>query len=96
VQQSHFKLFFIKMKKLEEDNKQKLINRISRIEGQLRGVKRMVLEKGECVDIISQIKAIREAAAMLGVLLLKDDFSCKRREGEKINEQYLKTLFKIK
>jgi len=56
----------------------------------------MVLEKGECVDIISQIKAIREAAAMLGVLLLKDDFSCKRREGEKINEQYLKTLFKIK
>jgi hypothetical protein len=33
---------------------------------------------------------------MLGVELLKNDFVCKQKNKEKISEEYLKTIFKIK
>ena len=78
-----------------KEESRKIIHRIARIEGQLRGIRRMLSEKKECVDIIAQISAIREAAAMLGIELLKDDFACRKKTGN-INERYLKTLFKIK
>ncbi len=78
-----------------KDESQKIFHRIARIEGQLGGIRRMVLEKKECMDIISQISAIREAAAMLGIELLKDDLICRKKSGN-INERYLKTLFKLK
>ena len=39
----------------------KLINRLSRIEGQVRGVKRMVEEGAYCVDIAMQVAAIGAA-----------------------------------
>jgi DNA-binding FrmR family transcriptional regulator len=72
-----------------------VLARISRIEGQLRGIRRMVEENTECLDIIAQISAIREAVAMLGVELLKDDFVCKWEGKKKIDEAYLKSLFKM-
>lgn len=55
----------------------------------------MVEENTECLDIIAQISAIREAVAMLGVELLKDDFVCKWEGKKKIDEAYLKSLFKM-
>ena len=38
-----------------------LINRLSRIEGQIRGVKNMVEEDRYCIDIITQVAAINAA-----------------------------------
>ena len=72
-----------------------IVSRIARIEGQLKGVRRMVEEKKECLDIITQISAIREAVSMLGVELLKDDITCKWDGKRKIDEMYLKNLFKM-
>mgnify|MGYP002398616729 CR=1 FL=1 len=72
-----------------------VLSRIARIEGQLKGIRRMVEEKKECLDIITQISAIREAVAMLGVELLKDDITCKWDGKKKIDEAYLKSLFKM-
>ena len=76
---------------------EKIINRIARIEGQLKGIRRMVEEKKECIDVITQVTAIREAVSMLGIEMLKNDFVCKW-EGKKgkIDEKYLKSLFKMK
>lgn len=37
------------------------LNRLSRIEGQVRGVRRMVEEGGYCIDIITQIQAVQSA-----------------------------------
>jgi DNA-binding FrmR family transcriptional regulator len=82
-------------KKTKEEEK-KIIDRISRIEGQIKGIKRMVENKGECVDVITQINASRQALAMLGIELLKNDFICKKEDNIEIDEKYLKTLFKIK
>lgn len=74
---------------------EKVLARIARIEGQLKGIRRMVEEKKECLDIITQVSAIREAVAMLGVELLKDDIACKWDGKKKIDEAYLKSLFKM-
>lgn len=38
-----------------------LINRLNRIEGQVRGVKAMVEEERYCVDILTQVSAIQSA-----------------------------------
>ncbi|MDO8240561.1 MAG: metal-sensitive transcriptional regulator [Candidatus Moranbacteria bacterium] len=73
---------------------EKVIKRIARIEGQIGGIKRMVESERECLDIIQQISAIRQAVAMLGIELLKDEFLCKRKAHKEIDEKFLQTLFK--
>lgn len=78
------------------EKKSPVLSRIARIEGQLKGIRRMVEEKKDCLDVIAQISAIREAVAMLGVELLKDDFACKWEGKKKIDEAYLKSLFRMK
>jgi DNA-binding FrmR family transcriptional regulator len=83
-------------KKNEEQEAEKILNRISRIEGQLKGIRRMMMEKKECISVITQITAIREAVSMLGIELLKNEFLCKREKNKDIDEKYLKTLFKMK
>lgn len=72
-----------------------VLSRIARIEGQLKGVRRMIEGEQDCLAVIAQITAIREAVAMLGVELLKDDISCKWDGKKKISEAYLKSLFKM-
>src|SRR5699024_8672584 len=44
-----------------EDEKQAVINRLKRIEGQVRGIQKMVEEDRYCVDILVQISAINAA-----------------------------------
>lgn len=48
-----------------------LLSRVSRIEGQVRGVKGMIEEGKYCVDILTQIKAARSALKSLELLVLE-------------------------
>ena len=43
------------------DDKKQLINRLRRLEGQVRGVQRMVEEDAWCPDILNQVAAVRSA-----------------------------------
>jgi DNA-binding FrmR family transcriptional regulator len=43
------------------DDKKQLLNRLRRLEGQVRGVQRMVEEDAWCPDILNQIAAVRSA-----------------------------------
>ncbi|NTV55626.1 MAG: metal-sensitive transcriptional regulator [Candidatus Moranbacteria bacterium] len=72
-----------------------LLRRLSRIEGQFRGIRKMVEEERECLDVIQQITAVREAISMLGIELLKDDLVC-HRTGTDVDEKFLKTLFRMR
>lgn len=45
----------------EQQEKKALINRLSRIEGQVRGVKSMIEEERYCVDILTQAAAMQAA-----------------------------------
>lgn len=44
-----------------EEEKRKLINRLSRIEGQIRGIKSMVENDAYCADILTQSSAVSSA-----------------------------------
>ena len=41
----------------------KLLNRLNRIEGQVRGITRMIEEDRYCIDVLTQIQAARAALA---------------------------------
>lgn len=47
-------------------------NRLKRIEGQVRGIARMVEEERYCIDVLTQVRAARAALARVEAALLKD------------------------
>ena len=53
------------------DLKKGLINRLNRIEGQVRGITRMVKDDVYCDDILNQISAIQSALNAAGRILLE-------------------------
>jgi CsoR family transcriptional regulator, copper-sensing transcriptional repressor len=48
-----------------------LLNRLNRIEGQVRGVARMVEDGRYCIDVLTQVQAVRAALARVETELLK-------------------------
>lgn len=48
-------------KKRSEEELKKLMNRLNRIEGQIRGIKRMLEEDAYCSDILTQAAAVNAA-----------------------------------
>lgn len=58
-------------KKQRQDKEYKdMINRLSRIEGQVRGIKRMVEEDAYCTDILVQVSAVNAALNSFNKVLL--------------------------
>jgi len=53
------------------EDKQDIIKRLKRIEGQVKGVQKMIEEEKYCVDILTQIAAIRAAVNKVGGLILE-------------------------
>lgn len=49
-----------------------LLNRLNRIEGQVRGIRRLVEEEAYCLDVLQQVEAMTAAADQVGLLLLED------------------------
>ena len=52
--------------------KDQLLGRLARIEGQVRGVSKMVDEERYCIDVLTQISAIRAALDKVALGLLDD------------------------
>ena len=57
---------------LDPDVEQELQDRLSRIEGHVRGVKRMLAEHATCEDLLIQLSAIRSALNQATVRLLEN------------------------
>ncbi|MFT8317261.1 MAG: metal-sensitive transcriptional regulator [Sporolactobacillus sp.] len=53
------------------EEKQKLINRLRRVEGQIRGVQKMVEDDRYCIDILIQLSAVRAALQKIGYSVLE-------------------------
>lgn len=54
------------------NDKTKILARLRRMEGQVRGVQRMVEEDQYCLDVLTQISAIISAGRTAGLLILED------------------------
>jgi len=72
-------------------DKELLQNRLRRIEGQVRGVQRMVDGESYCIDVLTQIASVVAALEKVGTILLKDHVEhCVRESiehGEKTDEK---------
>ena len=53
-------------------DKQKLITRLRKAEGQVRGVSKMIQEDRYCIDILQQTQALRSAISRIEDAILKD------------------------
>jgi len=52
--------------------RRKLLNRLSRIEGQVRGIRRLVDGEAYCLDVLQQVEAMTAAADQVALLVLED------------------------
>ena len=57
------------------DKKGDYIKRLSRIEGQVRGISRMVDEDVYCIDILTQVAAVTKALQAVSIGLVEDHLS---------------------
>ena len=54
------------------EDKKKYIDRLNRIEGQIRGLKKLVSEDRDCMQVLKQVAAIIGATRSLGILILEE------------------------
>jgi DNA-binding FrmR family transcriptional regulator len=77
AQNDHFRHSYTK-------DKAQLVRRLSRMEGQVRGIARMIEREEYCIDILQQTAALRAAVDSLSVLLLEDHVAgCVRTAAER-------------
>ena len=53
-------------------DKRALQGRLSRIEGQVRGIQKMIDDDRYCIDVLTQINAVKAALEGVALLLLRD------------------------
>ncbi len=54
------------------EDKVRILNRLKRIEGQVRGIGRMVEDDKYCIDVLTQISASTASLRAVGLLVLED------------------------
>lgn len=89
-----------RIKERSDDEKKKLVNRLNRIEGQIRGVKNMLETDAYCTDILIQVSAISAALNSFNKELLarhiRTGVATDIREGRDDSmEDLLKTIQKL-
>ncbi len=78
---------------------QQMMNRIKRVEGQLRGVIRMMEEEKECRDVITQLSAVRSAIdKSIGLIVSENLVKCvidgETNDKQKLIEDAVNLLIK--
>lgn len=82
-----------KMKERSEKEKKDLINRLSRIEGQIRGIKRMIDEDAYCIDVLRQSTAASAALNSFNkVILSRHIRTCVTENVKNGNEEVIDEL----
>ena len=89
-----------RIKHRNEKEYRDLINRLNRIEGQVRGIKGMVEKEAYCVDILTQVSAIQSALNSFNKVLLSNHIkTCVvddiRQGNDEVVDELLKTLQKL-
>ena len=60
------------MKLSDQDAKSTLINRLKRVEGQVRGVQAMLAEERDCTEILQQLTAIQSAVRSASMAFVEE------------------------
>lgn len=80
------------------EEKEPVLKRLRRIEGQVRGVQQMVEDDRHCMEEVQQMNAITAAVREVAVALIGDhlragiDFAVRARDGEEVMGELLTVL----
>lgn len=83
---------------INKEVKENAINRLNRIEGQIKGLRKMVEEEHYCIDLINQSNAIRRALEQVALIIMKRHVeSCvveaaKARGGKAKIDELIRTI----
>ena len=73
-----------------------IVKRLRKIEGQIRGLQKMVIEERECESIITQLAAVRAAIDSAGALVLNNYMGlCFLNSKEEVDESDLRSLARV-
>ena len=68
---------------IDEDTKRAQINRLRRIEGQVRGLQRLIESENDCVDVLTQVSATTKALEYFAIELVSQHLqTCMREASE--------------
>jgi DNA-binding FrmR family transcriptional regulator len=73
-------------------SKQELLDRLARVEGQIRGVTKMVEEDRYCIDVLTQIEAAEAALNKVALGLVDDHVRHCMRGGKGASEEQIQEL----
>ena len=66
-----------------ETSQEMLLKRVRRIEGQIRGIEKMIAEDRDCVSLMIQLAAVRSGIEGVGALVLNNCMKlCLRKDDE--------------
>ena len=89
------------MKYIDEKKKEKIIRRLKLIEGQVRGLQKMIQEDTYCIDVITQTSAVKQGLSNVEDLLLENHLGhcvfhqMQSGQIEKAKEEIIK-VYKLK
>jgi DNA-binding FrmR family transcriptional regulator len=89
------------MKYMRQDKQQKIIRRLKLLEGQVRGLQKMIENDAYCIDVITQTSAVKQGLSNIEDLLLENHLSgCVLKQvaegnAHKAQEEILK-VYKLK
>ncbi len=72
---------------IKAENKENLTKRLDRIEGQARGIKRMVEREDYCIDVLTQITSLVAASEKVATILIQDHVDYCVREAIENQEE---------
>ena len=85
-----------KITKRNEETKKQLTNRLNRIEGQIRGIKKMIEEDRYCNDVLIQLAAVENSVKSLSNHVLENHLlTCISNEIEKGNLEVIDELISL-
>jgi len=86
---------------MNEETKKDVLPRLRKIEGQIRGIQRMVEKERYCIDIINQVTAVQRALNQVGLRVMKRHIetcvtdAIKSDGGDPIIGELMETIYKF-
>lgn len=86
---------------ISEERKAEATLRLNRIEGQIRGLKRMVEEGRPCVEVLTQLASVQEALRGLSKLMMRNYLencateAIRSKASDEIYDELMDVIFKF-
>jgi len=78
-----------------EVSRETIVKRLRRIEGQVRGLQKMLAEERECESIVTQLAAVRSAIDSVGALVLNNYIKICAPKGSEADPEVYESMVRV-